>query len=339
MKRILVVNVNWRGDVLFSTPFIRAIREKHPQSFIATLLVPRCVPILENNPYLNEIIVFDEEGRHKGLFGKARLIRLLRSKYFDTVFLLHRSFTRTLLCWLAGIPERIGYFTKKRAMLLTKVISPPLDKLHKVEYFLNIAKACGIETENKDYEFFTSPKDRNYIKNLLQENGLKESESLVVINPGGNWGLKRWPKENFAKLSDRLIEKYQLKLIITGAKSDISLARGIVSLMHNRPTIFCGGTTLGQLAALMAKASLVISNDSGPMHIAVSQKTKTICLFGPTSPEITGPLGSGDYTVIRKDVGCEVPCYQLDCNDNRCMKAISVYDVLQAVQKITNENR
>jgi ADP-heptose:LPS heptosyltransferase len=109
--------------------------------------------------------------------------------------------------------------------------------------------------------------------------------------------------------------------------------------MHNRPTIFCGGTTLGQLAALMAKASLVISNDSGPMHIAVSQKTKTICLFGPTSPEITGPLGSGDYTVIRKDVGCEVPCYQLDCNDNRCMKAISVYDVLQAVQKITNENR
>ena len=339
MKRILIVNVNWRGDVLFSTPFIRAIRKKHAQSFIATLLVPRCVPILENNPYLNEIIVFAEEGRHRGLLGKLRLINLLRTKHFDTVFLLHRSFTRTLLCWLAGIPERIGYFTKKRAMLLTKLISPPLDKLHKVEYFLNIAKACGIETENKDYEFFTSPKDRNYIKNLLQENGLKESDFLVVINPGGNWGLKRWPKENFAKLSDRLIEKYQLKVIITGAKSDISLARGIASLMHNRPTIFCGGTTLGQLAALMAKVGLVISNDSGPMHIAVSQKTKVICLFGPTSPEITGPYGNGNYTVIHKDVGCEIPCYQLDCNDNRCMKAISVYDVLQAVQKITNENR
>ena len=339
MKRILIVNVNWRGDVLFSTPFIRAIREKHPQSFIATMLLPRCAPILENSPHLNEIVIFAEEGKHRGLLGKLRLINLLRTKHFDTVFLLHRSFTRTLLCWLAGIPERIGYFTKKRAMLLTKVISPPLDKLHKVEYFLNIAKACGIETENKDYEFFTSPKDRNYIKNLLQENGLKESDFLVVINPGGNWGLKRWPKENFAKLSDRLIEKYQVKVIITGAKSDISLARGIASLMHNRPTIFCGGTTLGQLAALMAKVGLVISNDSGPMHIAVSQKTKVICLFGPTSPEITGPYGSGDYTVIRKDVGCEVPCYQLDCNDNRCMKAISVYDVLQAVQKITNENR
>ena len=222
MKRILIVNVNWRGDVLFSTPFIRAIREKHPQSFIATMLLPRCAPILENSPHLNEIVIFAEEGRHRGLLGKLRLINLLRTKHFDTVFLLHRSFTRTLLCWLAGIPERIGYFTKKRAMLLTKLISPPLDKLHKVEYFLNIAKACGIETENKDYEFFTSPKDRNYIKNLLQENGLKESDFLVVINPGGNWGLKRWPKENFAKLSDRLIEKYQLKVIITGAKSDIS---------------------------------------------------------------------------------------------------------------------
>lgn len=318
---------------MFSTPFIRAIREKHPQSYIATLLLPRCVPILKDSPHLNEIIVFDEEGKHKGLLGKLRLISLLRAKHFDAAFLLHRSLTRTLICWLAGIPERIGYYTKKRAILLTKSIAPCLDQLHKVQYFLNIARACGIETGNNDYEFFTSPADKDYIKKLLQENGLNDDSFLVVVNPGGNWNLKRWPKENFAKVCDSLIRKYQARIIITGAKGDIGLAQDIAALMQNRPTILCGRTTLGQLAALMARVDLVISNDSGPMHIAVSQKTKAICLFGPTSPKITGPYGNADFTVIHKDVGCEVPCYQLNCNDNRCMKAITVEDVLQAVKR------
>jgi heptosyltransferase-2 len=331
MKRILIVNVNWRGDVLFSTPFIRAVREKYPHSFVASLVVPRCAPILANNPHLNELIIFDEKGKHRGLWGKLRLIGLLRSRHFDTVFLLHRSFTRTLICYLAGIPERVGYYTKKRKFLLTKIIPPPERQLHRIEYFLNIARACGIETENRDYEFFISSEDKDYARSLLRDKGLKESDFLAIINPGANWPLKRWPKENFARLADGLIKRYQAKVIITGAKSDLRLARNIASLMKNQPLILCGQTSLGELAALMGKATVVISNDSGPLHIAVSQKAKVICLFGPTSPEVTGPSGSGDYTVIQKDVGCPTPCYQLGCKDNRCMKAITVDDVLEAV--------
>ena len=156
----------------------------------------------------------------------------------------------------------------------------------------------------------------------------------MVLNPGGNWDLKRWPKENFARLGKRLIKEYQAKVIITGARADLNLAQDIAAQMEQQPLIFCGKTTLKQLAALMAKVSLVISNDSGPMHIAVSQKTKVIALFGPTSPQITGPYGRGNYTVIHRDVGCATPCYQLDCSDNRCMKAITVDDVLQAVEKM-----
>ncbi len=334
MKRILIVNVNWRGDVLFSTPFIRATRKAFPDSFIATLVVPRCVPILENNPYLNEVITFEEDRRHKGLWGKLRLIGLLRSKHFDTAFLLHRSFTRTLICVLAGIPRRIGYYTKKRAMLLTTSIPQPVKPIHKVEYFLNIAQVCGMEPENKDYEFFSSPEDKDYILGLFQECGLKKEDFVIAINPGGNWFLKRWPKENFAQVCDSLIRDYQARIVITGAKADFNLARDIAALMKNRPLIICGKTTLGQLAALMARADLVISNDSGPMHVAVSQKTKVIALFGPTSPEITGPYGKGNYVVIQKDVGCQTPCYQLDCKDNRCMKAITVEEVLETVRRL-----
>ncbi len=332
MGRILIVNVNWRGDVLFSTPFIRALREKYPDSFIACLVVPRCAPILENNPHLNELIIFDEQNGHRGLWGKLRLIKLLRSKRFDCAFLLHRSFTRALLCYFAGIPQRAGYFTKKRAWLLTKTIAQPIKEMHKAEYFLNLARACGMEAKDRNYQFFPSREDKDYIDNLLQKNGLGRSDSLVVLNPGGNWQLKRWPKENFARLGDKLIRKYQAQVLITGAQKDINLAEDIASLMKNRPVILCGQTSLGELAALMLKVKLVVSNDSGPLHIALSQGAKAIGLFGPTSARITGPYGSGEYTLLQKDVGCNTPCYKLDCSDNRCMKAISVEDVLQAAE-------
>lgn len=319
--------------MLFSTPFIRAIRERYPDSFIASLVVPRCAPVLENNPHLDEIIIFDDRGKHRGLLGKLSLVRLLRSKHFDTAFLLHRSLTRTLICWLAAIPERVGYYTEKRALFLTKQVMPTKERLHKVEYFLNIAGAFDIVTENKDYEFHPSLRDRDYINELLKDYGLRESDFLVVINPGGNWDLKRWPAENFARLCDRLIEKYKAKIIITGAEGDSGLAEDIAKQMHGQPITLCGKTNLGELAALMAKVDLVISGDSGPMHIAVSQGTKTIALFGPTSPKVTGPFGRGDYIVIQKDVGCATPCYRLDCGNNRCMKAISVEDVLKEVKR------
>jgi len=332
MKRILIFNVNWRGDVLFSTPFIRTIKEAYPDAFIACAVAPRCLPILKNNPHLNEVIVFDEGGHHKGLFGILKFINALRKRHFDAAFLLHRSFTRTLICYLAGIKERIGYYTKKRAILLTKSVPVSTGVLHKVEYFLNIAKFCGIEPQSKNYEFVLDKRDKDYINRLFQEYGLGEDEFLVVLNPGGNWDLKRWPQENFALLADKLIEDHAARVIITGAEGDLGLVHNITSLMKNAPVILCGKTTLGQLAALMNKVSLVISGDSGPMHIAVSQKTKAIALFGPTSAAITGPYGEADYTVIQKYDECEVPCYKLECNDNRCMKAISVEDVLKVIK-------
>lgn len=322
--------------MLFSTPFIRAVRENHPQSHIAMFIVPRCRPIIENNPHIDEIITYDEKGRHKGVLGKFKMVMLLRKKGFDLVFLLHRSFTRTLLCYLAGIPQRIGYFTKKRAFLLTKSIIPSSTQMHKVEYFLDIARSCGMKVKNKDYEFFVSEKDKRALDAMLEEHGLSDNDFFVVINPGGNWELKRWPKENFALLADRLIEEFGCKVIISGAESDLRLAKDIASLMRREPVMLCGKTSLGQLAALMSKANIVVSNDSGPMHIAVSQKARTIALFGPTNPQITGPYGQGDYVVIRKEVGCQTPCYELDCDKNRCMQAIEVDDVFEAAKKIVN---
>lgn len=337
--RILVINVNWVGDVLFSTPFIRAIRQAYPGSYIACLVHPRCVEMLEGNPRINEIIVYDEEGLHRSLFGKLRLIMLLKKKRFDTAFLLHRSFTKALLAALAGISSRIGYPTKKRSWLLTKAVEEYSDEPHKVEYFLNIARACGIKRGGTSYEFFVNDADRKFARDLLAENGIKDADTLAVICPGGNWDPKRWPKENFAGLADILIEQFSAKVVISGAKKDARLADEIKRLMKHVPAITCGRTTLRQLGALLERADLVIANDTGPMHIAVAMKTKVIALFGPTSPEITGPYGEGEYRVISKWKECDIPCYDLTCRDNRCMAAISVEEVVAVVEELLGNSQ
>ena len=162
---------------------------------------------------------------------------------------------------------------------------------------------------------------------------MKDKDRLIVLCPSGNWDPKRWPKEDFAKLADMLIEKLGVKIILSGAGKDIGLAEKIKSLMKNIPIISCGVTTLKELGCLLERADLVIANDSGPMHLAVAMKTNVIALFGPTSPELTGPYGKGNYTVLWKTKECEVPCYDVTCTDNRCMKLISVEDVFKEAEK------
>ncbi|MBI5144515.1 MAG: lipopolysaccharide heptosyltransferase II [Candidatus Omnitrophica bacterium] len=337
-KKILIVNVNWVGDVLFSTPFIRAVREAYPKSHIACLLHPRCLEVLEGSPRINELIIYDEEGAHKGLIGKLKLIASLRRKNFDVAFILHRSFTKALIARLAGIKERIGYPTKNRAILLTKTVEEPIDEPHKVEYFLNVARRTGITPRDRSYEFFIRDSDESYIKDLLKSYGVADKDLLIVLCPGGNWDMKRWPAANFARLADILAERFGAKIAIVGAKKDIGLAESIKGMMKVPPIIMCGRTTLKELGALLKRADLAIANDTGPMHIAVAMKTRVIALFGPTSPAITGPYGSGKYRVIYKDTGCEIPCYDVTCSDNRCMQAITVEDVFQTASNMLMQN-
>jgi len=338
MKRILIVNVNWIGDVIFSTPFIRAVREAYPDGYIACLVHPRAREILELNPALNEIIIYDEEGEHRSPVGKLKLILCLKKKKFDMAFLLHRSFTKALITFLAGIKERAGYPSKSRARLLTKCIEEPSEEIHKVDYFLGIAGSCGIAPKGDYYEFFINDLHRNYIAELLRKEGVSGKDAIVVLCPGGNWDPKRWGKENFAKLADNLCEKYGAKVVMSGAKRDLKLAEEIRGMMKNISIITCGRTGLKEAAALFERSSLVVANDTGTMHLAVAMKAKTIALFGPTSPHLTGPRGDGIYSVISKNDICDIPCYDFTCKDNRCMALITVEDVMQAAAGFLTQN-
>jgi len=334
MKKILVVNVNWLGDVLFSTPAIKALREKYPDAHIACLVVSRCEEVLKNNHRINEIIVYDEYEKHRSLPAKYRFIRMLRKKKFDTVYVLHQSLKRAMIGFLAGIPNRYGYNTKGRAFLLTYAVPAPEEALHKIDYFLNLLRECGIEAKDRNCEFFTNEDDQKQARSILAKIGINENDPYVMMNPGGNWFLKRWPIDYFAKVSDLLIEQKGLKVIISGSKKDVGLANEMLAKMKNKAAIISGQVSLGQLGVLMRKSQVVVSADSGPMHIASAVGANTVAIFGPTSVELTGPVGAGKTIVLQNDIDCGIPCYKLDCRDNRCMASVSSQQVYDAVCKL-----
>ncbi|RJP29700.1 MAG: lipopolysaccharide heptosyltransferase II [Candidatus Omnitrophota bacterium] len=335
-KRILIFNVNWLGDVLFSTAVIRNLKRNYPDSYIACCVPGRCLQIIKGNPHLDEIIIYDERGKAKGLMPRLKFINMLKTKKFDTVYLLHRSFSRALMCRLAGIPERIGYHTKKRAFLLTKAIKQPKkDSMHRIDYYLNILKESGLACHDRHTEFTFDDMDMLAVGNFFKENDLDDKGLLIAINPGGNWLPKRWPKENWAKLADLIISELKAKVIITGGSQDLKLSKEIEGLMKNKPVISVDIFNLKQLGALLSRIPLFITADSGPLHIASSVGCRNIiAIFGPTSASVTGPVPGDNTLIIQKDVGCKIPCYEVKCPDNRCMKAITPEEVLKEIKKI-----
>lgn len=331
MKRILVFTTNWLGDALFLSPLITNLKNNLPQSYLAVLGVARVKEVFNNNPYIDEFIVYDGEDRGLGLLSHLSFILELRKKGFDTAFIIKPSLSRTLLLKFAGISNIVGFDNPKNGWLLTVKVPVPSKILHKIDYFLALLDHLGFKINQHKYEFFISQEDKACIERLLSKQKLARNIPLVVINPGANWYPKRWPPENFSELIKRIKQRLPINIVITGANKDKDLANRIIIDSGQEVLDLTGQISLGQLGALMQEADIVISADSGPMHIASAVGSKLIALFGPTSARITGPYPLGEHIIIQKDVGCKIPCYDATCKDYRCMEAIAVDEVVEKV--------
>lgn len=338
MKRILVVNVNWLGDVIFSSTAFAALQSHYPQAQISCLAVPRVSEALRHIPCIKEVIIYDEKGKDRFVFGKIKLILALRSRKFDGVFLLHGSWTRALLVFLAGIPVRVGYDRKGRGWLLTHRVTPVVGMTHRGDMYLHVVESyCGPSAVARVTNVSIPEADILRAREKLVQQGIQKDDFLVLMHVGGNWPQKRWPIENFIKLSNILAQDEKIKVVISGGPSERSLADRILQGAIRKPFIVVGQTNFIELAALMKSANIVISADSGPLHIASSVGTPVVGLFGPTHPLVTGPRGSGRKYILHPKVGCnEKPCYHDTCCDNICMKAISVKDVVDQIEKERN---
>jgi len=338
VNKILVVNVNWIGDVIFSSPIFKALKREYPGAEISCLAVPRVKNILECIENIDHIIEYDEEGKHKGLFAKCKLINQLRSYNFDAVFLLHRSITRALLMFFCGIPKRIGYDEKKRGWLLSHRIRKLEGVVHRSDYYLNVIEDFGIEVVDRSTSLDVKKDDVVHVNQFLESFGVTIADYLIVINPGGNWDLKRWDKSQFSLLTKKLMEEEHIKVVLSGSKDDVNLALDITKNLSEKPIELTGLLNLNECVALMKRANCVISSDSGPLHIASSVGTDVIGIFGPTLPAVTGPRGRKDAVILRHNVGCNTSaCYFLDCQDNVCMQSVTVKEVLDAFRKIKNK--
>jgi heptosyltransferase II len=329
--RILILNQNWLGDALFSTPALRALRKRHPDAFIACLAPARVSEALRRNPHLNEVLVYNERAMLVTLYEPLRILALLLARRFDTAFLFHRSRSKAFLMMLAGIRKRVGYARDGRDWLLTRAVAPPAGRLHKIDYFLHLLKSSGIPADGREPEMRPRPEEEASLEKLLASEGLAPGAPYAVLHPGGNWDLKRWPASYFIRWTRLFLEKNQdWKVVICGTKGEEALSRQIVGgAPSGKALSVCGRTTLGQLAALMKRSRLVLSNDSGPIHVAASQKARILGLYGPTSPCETGPVSAGPVRVLSKDVGCRVPCYFRACDHRVCMDLLTPEEAME----------
>ncbi|MFH1876397.1 MAG: lipopolysaccharide heptosyltransferase II [Candidatus Omnitrophota bacterium] len=325
MKRILIVTVNWLGDAIMTTPALRALKRAIPDTYVALMGTGRVRDVYAQNPYLDEFIEFDERSTHRRLTAKLSFIAFLRAQKFDTVFLIHRSFTRAFMCLLAGIPRRIGWKRPKTCGIVNYPVTPRACPVHRQDHYLHLFEQAGIPVVDRNPEVFVSSQEHAIAHTLLGAQAIGNTP-IVGIHVAANWELKRWPAERFAELADLLAKKHHCTILFTGAEPDAALVSRVTGQMSTQAAMLCGKTSIRQLAALITHMRMFISNDSGPAHLAASLGVPTLVIFGPTSPALTAPRGRS-VTVVSGKHDCGLPCYRHDCSDNRCMRAVSVEDV------------
>jgi len=236
---------------------------------------------------------------------------------------------------MAGIPERAGYDEKGRRWLLTRSCPRPEAALHRTDHFLHLLEFLGIPGQGREPDFRPRPEAQAELDELLESHGIVKNAAYAVVHPGGNWSLKRWPVPYFIEWIELFLKKYQAHVILCGTLPEAALSEKISSHFKNGRVIsFCGKTSTVTLALLLKNAQFLLSNDSGPIHLAASQGTNIIGLFGPTSPELTGPISKGRTVILRKEVGCEIPCYYRSCDTRVCMEWLKPAEVFEASVKV-----
>lgn len=352
--RILIINPFGIGDVLFSTPLLKNIRKNFPDSFIAYLCNKRVAPLLENNPCIDEIFVFEKD-EWRALWKKSRFVFLkkfylflsrIRKRRFQIAIDLSLGRQYSFFLWLIRVPKRIGFDYKDRGIFLTHKMK--IDGYHYKPvpaYYLELCRFLDIKPSETKLEIFITPAEEEKAKCLLIENGITPEKDLIIgIVPGGgaSWGkdavLKHWNYNKVVKLIDDLMMRYNAKIVIFGDDKEKIICNEIATMTREKPLDLSGKTDLRTLAGLMKQCKMIICNDGGPLHIAVALGVKTVSIFGPVNERVYGPYPpSFEHIVITKDVPCR-PCYwkfrMPKCERRICLEEIEPQEVMQAIFRV-----
>ena len=341
-RRILVIRLDRLGDVILSTPVLEALRQRFPHAFIAMMVRPPCREAVDGNPHLNEVLLYEKEGRHRRLGATIRFARGLRRFEFDTALVLHPSNRSHWIPWLARIPVRVGY-DRKSGWLLTHRLPHRKQEgaRHEAVYTLELLRPFGIIPGDPRPLMPSAPAVDRRIEELLAAHAVGAGDRLVAIHPSASCISKRWMPERFAQVADRLITEHGVRVCLVAGAADAIFAAAVQRAMRQPAINAAGELSVGELAALLRRCRLLISNDSGPVHVAAAVGTPVVDIFGRNqrglSPQRWGPLGEG-HVVLHKEVGC-VTCLAHRCDiEFLCLTSLSVDDVYQAAVSVLVKN-
>src|SRR6266567_6037178 len=287
-KKIMVRAPNWLGDAVMSIPALEALRRRFPAAAIVVVAKPWVSELYWHHPAVNRQIVYDADGKQRGSSGFRGLLKRLGGEHFDAAILFQNAFHAAWMAWRAGIPVRIGYARDGRSPLLTDAVRlpPRAAYSHQAYYYLQLLFRAGIIATPNPARSWDEPMlkltdaERAWAERQLNALGLGGPRYLVGIHPGASFGpAKRWLPERFAELADRLVEALHADILIFGSAAEQPLAEEIADEMEHVPTILAGETTLRQLMALFAQCRLIVTNDSGPMHVAAGLGVPQVAIF------------------------------------------------------------
>lgn len=334
VKRILLTRMKYIGDVVLTTPIIRTLREAYPEAFIAYLGDAKAVSLLNNNPYLNEIIPF-EFSQDSFLYQMKMYWKMFRGNY-DLTIDLYSNPRSALMTFATRAPVRIGGDTRGRGNLYTIKVSDDGKLKSAIVHHYQSLKPLGIEPKHFKTEIFLSTEERADAATLLRSIGVDTTKQIVAIHPGATWPNKIWLKEQFRSLIKRLMNDTGCEIVLSPGPADAELMaylRGAYrSRVHTLPLL-----PVRQLASVLSLCTVFVSNDCGPMHIGVAVGTKTIGIFGPEPIEIWFPYDRSEgHLPMFKKIDCS-PCRTTACfreGDGylECMKLITVEEVCRAVK-------
>lgn len=326
-----------------ATPALKAIRKGFPRSHITWFVKPSVKKVIENLPYCDEIL--DYEDRGEGL-ARRRLITWavrLGQRKIDRAIILPNSFSSALMVFLAGIKRRVGYGREGRGLLLTDSIKPVRDgskivPIPMVEYYLRIADALNCPRLTITPELSVPAAAEEKAHAIFARYGVSENRMTIVMIPGAAYGSSKcWKPAYFAQVGDHLIKQYGCNLLIVGGPGEGTIAREIEARMQQRPFALADPVIpLDVLMAIIQSCSLVITNDTGPRHFAVAFGKPVVVIMGPTDPRYTN-LNLEKTVVLRENLDCS-PCHLRICpRDHECMTRITPDRVIQASEKLLDQ--
>jgi heptosyltransferase-2 len=330
-ENILVRLPNWIGDLVMATPVLFALKKRYPKAKLSAMVKNPLGDLLLKDPHIDELFRFDKASGFARRNVRRDIVEKLAQGKYDLGILLTNSFSSAWWFAQARIKRRIGFATDMRSLFLTDAVRSPeeIETQHQIKTYGEVLKPLAISVEQEPKLYLTQD-EIEQAKKALVEFGVPLDKPLIGINPGAAYGsAKCWLPDRFREVTLRLLKKTDATILFFGDRAGSTLVKEICQGLPKRVVNFAGVTSLRELMAYIHLCQVLLTNDSGPMHMACALDTKVVALFGSTEDQLTGPFKNA--IVIRKRVSCS-PCFKRTCPiDFRCMTEISVDEVVSAL--------